>query len=201
MILPFIQLIIWLDNFVRVGEEEFSRAVPAIRSDLVRCYAALIQYGSQMQGVTPAFTAMYRSLISIECFHREYARNRPALRLAMLECAVFQPFRAMLLHDEGWRALCDAINSMKQLHDLMPTVNPQVYFARYSPQCVEEFQLAVDELQDDGHEIDGIQHALTMCTNSLQSYESFTEQYAASHAAIVSAVMNIQLPFVPELPL
>ncbi len=201
MILRLIQLIIWLDNFVRVGEEEFSSAVSAIRRDLVRCYAALIQYGSQMQGVTPAFTAMYRSLSSIERFHREYARNRPALRLAMLECVVFQPFRAMLLHDEGWRALCDAINSMKQLHDLMPAVNPEIYFARYSPQCIDDFQLAVDELRDDGHEIDGIQHALTMCTNSLQSYESFTEQYAASHAAIVSAVMNIQLPFVPELPL
>jgi hypothetical protein len=201
MILRFIQLALFLDDLIRMRPEEFGRAVPAIRSDFVRFYAALIQYGSQMQGVTPAFTAMYSSLISIERFHLEYARNRPALRLAMLECAVFQPFRAMLLHDEGWRALCDAINAMKQLNDLMPAVNPQLYFARYSPQCIEDFQLAVDELLDDGHEIDGIQHALTMCTNSLRSYVSFTQQYAASHAAIVSAVMNIQLPFVPVLPL
>jgi len=201
MTLRFIQSALSLDALIRMRPEEVHRAVPAIQSDFVRFYAALIQYGSQMQGVTPVFTAMYQSLSSIERFHREYPQNRPALRLAMLECDVFQPFRAMLLHDEGWRALCDAINGMKQLHDSMPTVNPQLHFARYSPQCAEDFQLAVDELLDDGHSIDGIRHALTLCSNSLRSFESFTEQYAASHAAIVSVVMNIQLPFVPVLPL
>lgn len=201
MVLPFIWCVLQLDDLIRVDEEEFNITVPDARRILVRCYAALIKYGSQMRGVTSAFTAMYQSLNSIERFHREWPHNRPALRLAMLECIVFQPFRGILLPDEGWNALCDAINSMKQLQDLMPIVNPEGYFVRYSPQCVDEFQTAVDELQEDGHSIDGIRHSLTMCMNSLQSYESFTEQYAMSHAAIVCAVMNIQLSFVPELPL
>ncbi len=201
MFARFCRSLCWLDNFVRVGEEEFYREVSAIRSDLIQCYAALIQYGSQMQGVTPAFTAMFRSLSSIEHFHQEYARNRHALRLAMLECAVFKPFRAMLLHDEGWRALCRAINSMKQLHDLMSAVNAEAYFALYSRRRINDFQRAVDELLDDGHDIDGIQRSVTMCKNSLQSYVDFRELYDGSHAAIVSVVRNIHLPFVPDLPM
>jgi hypothetical protein len=199
MALHFIQLVLFLDFVIRIRPEEFDRAVPAILIDFVRFYAALIQHGSQMQSVTPAFSKMYRSLFSIDIFHMEYPLNRPALRRAMLECAVFQPFRAMLLPEEGWHALCYAINGLKQLGDQMPAVNPEVYFAQYSPLCINDFQLAVDELLEDGHEIDGIQHSLTECLNSLQNYNTFIVQYAANYAAIRSAVMNIQLPFVPVL--
>jgi hypothetical protein len=201
MVARFCWLIVFLNYFGNVGERQFDEEVLPYKRELIRCYAAFVKFGSQMKDVTPAFAAMFSSLSSLERFRREYSRNHPALFRAMLNCPVFQPFRAMLLHDEGWRALCDAINGMKQLHDMMPLVNPEAYFALYSHRRINDFQRAVDELLDDGHSIDDIQRSLTMCTNSLQSYERFTEQYAASHAAIVSAVMNIHLPFVPNLPM
>jgi hypothetical protein len=201
LILALLNSILNLDMLIQDSEVEFIASVNRHRVVLIQAFPPL-RSQIDVTSLIPSFSAMISSMRTYELFHQGWEQCRDALHSAVLSCPALAEYHWMFLAEEGCIELIDAANA---LGDLLEVVgdgeNSEDLFAMHKPQCHQTFTDAYECMEDDGHDMRGIELSYTGCLDSLESYAAFRAGAAASHAGIVAAILNQRVfaPFLGDL--